>query len=572
MSVARTSHDLRVRFGIILGLALLPLLMFSVWQSYHDYQREIDIETTLLRNVADDAVREVVETLSTIRSVLSIASETMDPENCTPDINRILTSFPRIYNVVMSTPDGTVLCTGRLIRSPKSIQEATARVSEEQPYYIDLPNIAQSDVGPENVIVITYGKYEDGKLQNIVLAGFDVSLLNRLKDISELPKDTELSILSPSGSLLLGSMPPPEALRQKWLSQTAEDKQFTTEYVDNENHTREINIFNAEGSNLFIAISTPKKNLLSSNKIRPFQSAIIPVLAWLFGFLAIWLSTDRLILVHLRKMRAAIIEFAGGNSDLRIGHLKEAPDTIDELARAFDGMADTVDRRETELRESLDEKETLLREIHHRVKNNLQIIISLLNIQERKLTDPEGLTAIRESRNRINAIALVHKALYESDDITVINMNNFINQIMVQMRRALLMDRKKVKVSVNVDCSPMDSDRAIPIALYIVEAVTNASKHGVVNGGIVEVNIATLSDNLIISICDNGKLLKEKTAKADDLSGAGKESNTKGMGGKLMSGFARQLSGTHFSEPTEEGYKSELTIPAFVEKSSASHI
>ena len=203
MSIARTSHDLRVRFGFILGLALLPLLMFSVWQSYNDYQREIDIETTLLRDVADDAVRDVVESLSTTRSVMRIAAETMDPENCAPDINQILTSFPRLYNVVMSKPDGTVLCTGRLIRSPNSIQDAALRVSEERPFFIELPNIAQSDVGPENVIVVTYGKYEDGKLQNIVLAGFDVSLLNRLKDISELPKDTELSILSPSGLSLI---------------------------------------------------------------------------------------------------------------------------------------------------------------------------------------------------------------------------------------------------------------------------------------------------------------------------------------------------------------------------------
>jgi two-component sensor histidine kinase len=317
-------------------------------------------------------------------------------------------------------------------------------------------------------------------------------------------------------------------------------------------------ILNAENTDLHIVVSTPKANLLSSNKLKPLSTLTLPFMAWLFGFIAIWISLDRLLLVHLRTMRGALLGFARGHTDVRVGDLNKAPDRISELGRAFDRMAEMVDKREVQLRESLGEKENLLREIHHRVKNNLQIVISLLNIQERKLDDERGLEAIRESRNRINAISLVHKELYESGDLRFIDMSPFIKQIVTHLRRALLSSAKNVKIHVNVDCQPVDSDTATPIALFIVEAMTNSVKHGIGKNGVINIHISQDDSTTDVIVSDNGSGNesgnKAATSKAE-------KPPSSGMGARLMSGFARQLSGTYHAELTPEGYITRLSFP-----------
>ena len=381
-----------------------------------------------------------------------------------------------------------------------------------------------------------------------------MSVLSRLKDRSNIPADTDISILSPSGKILLGSLNANTQQRRDWIFQARNKDILKTEFQNTDDDAREIMILNAENTDLHIAVSTPKANLLSSNKLKPLSTLTFPLLAWLFGFIAIWVSLDRLLLVHLRTMRRALLGFARGHTDVRIGEMDEAPDHISELGRAFDRMAEMVDKREIELKESLSEKENLLREIHHRVKNNLQIVISLLNIQERKLDDERGLEAIRESRNRINAISLVHKELYESGDLRFIEMSPFIKQIVTHLRRALLSSAKNIKINVDVNCKPVDSDTATPIALFIVEAMTNSVKHGIGKNGVIDIHISQDDGTTYIKVSDDGSGHNKAVTQA-------KDKPHKGMGERLMSGFARQLSGDYHSEQTPNGYISQLNFP-----------
>ena len=548
------AQDLRTRIGIILGLALLPLLVFAIWEAYYDYNRDIEIEAALLEDIARDAVEEVIDSVETTKSVMRILSLSAEPNNCAADINDVLKSFPRLYNIVISSPDGAIYCTGRAIRSYKSIENAYKNVTVTRPFYIDLPDIPEAQSGPEGVIVITYGRYNQSTLERVVLAGFDVSVLSRLKDRSNIPVDTDISILSPSGKILLGSLNADAQQRRDWIFQARNKDILKTEFQNTKDDAREIMILNAENTDLHIVISTPKANLLSSNKLKPLSTLTLPLLAWLFGFVAIWISLDRLLLVHLRTMRRALLGFARGHTNVRIGDLNEAPDRISELGRAFDRMAEMVDKREIQLRESLGEKENLLREIHHRVKNNLQIVISLLNIQERKLDDERGLEAIRESRNRINAISLVHKELYESGDLRFIDMSPFIKQIVTHLRRALLSSVKNIKINVHVNCEPVNSDTATPIALFIVEAMTNSVKHGIGKNGVIDIHILQDDKTTSIIVSDDGSANKGATLKALD-------KPSRGMGERLMSGFARQLSGTYHAELTSKGYITQLSFP-----------
>lgn len=286
-----------------------------------------------------------------------------------------------------------------------------------------------------------------------------------------------------------------------------------------------------------------------------FLLVVISLLAWAFAYLAIWLATDKLIFSHLRTLKKASDDFSKGNLFTRIGIMHEAPARLQDLGNAFDRMAENISERELRLLDNINEKEILLREIHHRVKNNLQIIISLLNMQERKLHDAAGLTAIQETRSRINAIALVHRGLYEGDDLRVIDMPVFLSRLVDELKSGLILPEQDVEININIAPSKLETDTAIPVALFVVEALTNAIKHGVGHGGSIDIDLKKSRGDIMVSVKDDGSGVKSNAQSELDGKSLG------GTGAKLIKGFARQLSGRVKTEELEKGYRVILEFP-----------
>lgn len=273
----------------------------------------------------------------------------------------------------------------------------------------------------------------------------------------------------------------------------------------------------------------------------------VSVLAWVFGYFAIWLATDKMVFSHLRRIKFMSDQFSTGDLSARVGSMDEAPSRIVALGHAFDNMAENVSEREARLLDNLHEKEVLLREIHHRVKNNLQIIISLLNMQERKLKDEVCVDAIKETRSRINAIALVHRGLYEGNDLRVIDMQDFLSRLVKELQRGLGARTQGIQVDMDVAPLRFEPDTAIPVALFIVEGLTNAIRHGVPNGGKVDIRLIEKDNSVCVYVADNG---------------AGSQGPiVKGTGSKLMKGFARQLFGEIRLDNSVDGYRASLTFP-----------
>jgi len=271
------------------------------------------------------------------------------------------------------------------------------------------------------------------------------------------------------------------------------------------------------------------------------------MLSLAFAYTAIWLSTNALVFAPLQKIQRTSNDFSTGDLTTRIGELPNAPPRITNLAKAFDSMADNISQRESAMLDNLVEKEVLLREIHHRVKNNLQIIISLLNMQERKLTSEAGLNVIRETRTRINAIALVHRGLYEGEDLSVIEMSQFLERLITELKTGLGTDELGVAIQTDIIRQQLKPDSAIPVALFIVEALTNAIQHGVPNGGSVVIEVKRKDKELIVTVADDGP---------------GHDSSSKqGTGLKLIKGFARQLSG-RISTTNTNGHSVSLILTA----------
>ena len=145
-------------------------------------------------------------------------------------------------------------------------------------------------------------------------------------------------------------------------------------------------------------------------------------------------------------------------------------------------MAINLKRSENRLRESLNEKEVLINELHHRVKNNLQVVSSLLALQSRKVDDEKYRAYFEESINRIQAIALVHEKLYNSKDMTKIDFANYLNDLTRYLFFTYTINRQHVHLHLNVGEIRLGIDTAVPCAMIINELVSNSLKHGFPDG------------------------------------------------------------------------------------------
>jgi two-component sensor histidine kinase len=208
--------------------------------------------------------------------------------------------------------------------------------------------------------------------------------------------------------------------------------------------------------------------------------------------------------------------------------------------------------RVDQLRSSLEEKEALLREVHHRVKNNLQVITSLLNLQAAGIHDPEVLTMLQESQNRVRSMALVHDRLHRSSNHVSIDFGEYIRTMASQLMRSY----GKGGVGVSVDVSPiaLGIDTAIPCGLLLNELLSNAVRHAFPDGqtGTITIGLTRSSDtHLTLTVADDGVGLP---------SGMNWR-NAQSMGLTLIVGLTQQLGGT-IDATSAKGTRFTVTFPA----------
>ncbi len=161
--------------------------------------------------------------------------------------------------------------------------------------------------------------------------------------------------------------------------------------------------------------------------------------------------------------------------------------------------------------QSLYEKEILLKEIHHRVKNNLQIISSLLNLQSHRIEDEKAIETLNVSRDRIQAIALVHQKLYQSKDLSKVDFKAYLNDLLDQQKSAYSSLSSKLMIESNCIDLRLSLDVAVPLGIILSELVTNAFKHGLsqISQPKLCIDLYEKSDTFFLQIKDNGPGLPE---------------------------------------------------------------
>jgi two-component sensor histidine kinase len=180
------------------------------------------------------------------------------------------------------------------------------------------------------------------------------------------------------------------------------------------------------------------------------------------------------------------------------------------LLRRKDDLQEQVRERTQQLENSLEEKELLLEEIHHRVKNNLQIVNSLLNLQSNQ-AEEERQDPFEESKNRIRSIALVHEYLYESESLRDLNFKEYSEGLIDQLLSSLVSDDFDLNLRKEIEEIRLNLDETVQCGLILNEALTNCFKHAFVNRGegMVRIRFVTAGQRHVLTIADDGVGLPE---------------------------------------------------------------
>ncbi|SFR50253.1 Two-component sensor histidine kinase, contains HisKA and HATPase domains [Robiginitalea myxolifaciens] len=203
-------------------------------------------------------------------------------------------------------------------------------------------------------------------------------------------------------------------------------------------------------------------------------------------------------------------------------------------------------RSKGEIEQRMQEKEMLLKEVHHRVKNNLQTVSSLLRMQSREIDDKDIQNLLQGSQNRVVCMAMVHEMLYMRDDLAKIEYRSYVEDLGAYLIKSIKGPKSKIRLNIDIPDIELGIDTAIPLGLLINEAVTNALKYGFKDLDEGEITIALERENkteYILRIGDNGVGFPEEITPA----------STKSLGLKLIHNLSRQLKGDVIRDFSKKG-------------------
>ena len=277
---------------------------------------------------------------------------------------------------------------------------------------------------------------------------------------------------------------------------------------------------------------------------------------FLAEFVLIVAGISVVITSPLKRLNEAVHQWRNGGG---FGSDRGASDPreLQQLSASFFEATASLNAREQELRGAILQQDALMKEIHHRVKNNLQIIASLLNLQASRIKAPEARAEFQSARDRVRALATLHRHLYADGELHSINLRAFFAELCGQLFHAIgEAEGDRIKLSVVAPEIRLSSDQAVPIALIVTETVSNAIRHAFPHGrrGTILVQMELEPDQrAVLTVRDDGVGVAARPPQGD--------TSPTGLGLQLIRGFAKQLGGRlQVSDENGTCYRLEMTL------------
>ncbi|WP_095588929.1 sensor histidine kinase [Actibacterium ureilyticum] len=264
--------------------------------------------------------------------------------------------------------------------------------------------------------------------------------------------------------------------------------------------------------------------------------ALLPAAMWLVSLIVAFLAADRLVIRNINKLSGAFAAFAGGSREIREIDMTKAPAEMQDIAASFTSMAESITRDEAELEDTIHQREVLLREVHHRVKNNLQLIASIMNMQMRRVGTSAERQMLKGLQDRVLSLASVHKELFQTSGLADVRMDELLSSITAHMERLSDEDGRPYVIAHELAPIRMTPDQAVPLALLATEALNKAMRHTSLSADgtrRVVLELRRAADNHAVLSVEN----------AFDPDEHHEEPPAEGLSAQLIRGFASQLQG-----------------------------
>ncbi|MFY8141416.1 MAG: sensor histidine kinase, partial [Caulobacter sp.] len=417
-----------------LALALAPVLLLGAGQSFLAYQREAADRQAVLESAAN---RSAATARARIEAA-GILLETLGPGvigmDCSSRLTEVRQRLGGYANLIRFDRIGRVAC------AAGDVPADPAR--RDRDWFRALAG------GRAQIVTVTPGASyaaEPALFAAVRTAdprgGFSVlaaviplsSLRPELSDRS-LPRQSQVAVVDRRGEIL--SVTDPAAFPDDvagWVDRAAGRGSVLVYANDDDGVRRAYSVAPLVDDDVFVILSAPSRGLFATAWLDPMSGIVFPLIGFAVALLAVFFAAERGVgrwIVYLQRVAAI---YARGRFTVRPLRVERAPPEIRELAETLDHMAATIVARDASLHDSLAQKDALMREIHHRVKNNLQVISSLLSMQERALTDQVARQAMSDTRQRISALALIYRAVYQGADIQHVDLRPFREELTGQL-------------------------------------------------------------------------------------------------------------------------------------------
>jgi len=533
---------LRRRLQAIITLALLPVVLVSIFQGVARARLDIDhVHTNLLqsaRTVAAGDQNLLAAAEQVLRAVGSLSEVRGMNGNCDGVLSDTLIGVRYFSNLSRIDADGRVACSAMALAHGLSVKEyAVFKEAQKSDGMVVSNELVNRVTGQPVIGGMLALRKPDGSFDGTVAISLDVHWIDYMMRAANLQKGAVVAVYDRSGNVIAtNNKDVGTAIAKAAISSGTSNQVFTA--LDSRGDLWRFGNASLMGNSIFVAFAMGESRLFGPTYLHVGLDFALPILMIGFAWFAIWLATDRQVTQWINYLRRIAAAYRSGHYAIR-PDLAEAPVEFKLLGDAMSEMAEGIQDRDRRLREAVEVKTTLIKEIHHRVKNNLQIVMSLLSIQANQVRDLVAKDALLQAQTRINALALVHRILNELEDQSTLDIKQLLEELSHQIAGGMSNDN--VRVEVDVTSRVVSGSVAVALALFTVEALTNIFKHAFPEErqGVIRVAMTP---------APGGKL---RLSISDDGLGFAMNGTGRSVGSRLIKTFGLQLGGVSsvHSEP-----------------------
>ncbi len=543
-----------VRRGLILVIliAIAPIACASMLQGVLQLRRATEeAQHRLLQGAIAAAgtqqnvfasAENVLQALKNVQAVRSGGGE------CAATLYGATLSLPFASNIALVGPDGAIRCSAL---SPVGLDISQRRwwIEAKASKSFTLSERLLSPITRAEIVAGTLPLYgANGDFEGALSIGIDAGWLDNL-----LKRETPLSqgvaaVVDTDGEQLVSNAP---AVSKRLFvpSAVAANVGQLGETRDEAGRSWSYAVAPLDRHDLLVAFAQPSDQLFQWTTLHVAVSFVLPIFMLIFTIVAIWLATDRMVLQWLLYLRRVTAVYAQGHYGFRPSRMDQAPSEFRVLGNAIEDMALAIRERDGKLREALADKTAMVREIHHRIKNSLQVVVSLLSLYGSGVKGEEDRKRFDQLRMRVNTLAVVHRLLYEVNEGSEVRSRELLRELAALLEVAV---ERNVRIVVDAEDVALPTDLAVPLALLLTEMVM-----------IIANTQARQPVRMAIRGMEEEGCLVLRIDVSDAIGDRLEEANA-----PLAHGFARQLSGSILTTQTPGGSQVEVRFSPRIRKPS----